>query len=67
MLKDRFFWTSYGKYTAAVIVGLALATFLLGVPEEVTIRLGVGAILGFPAAFGFAMRRPPRNTELPHS
>lgn len=67
MFRDKYFWTSYGKYAAAVVIGMALATFLLGVPAEITVRLGAGAIVSFPVAFGFAMRRPSRNRELPRS
>ena len=61
MLKDRFFWESYGKYSLAVVAGLGLATVALGVPPEVSIRFGAGAVLTFPAAYAYAARRKPEE------
>jgi hypothetical protein len=59
MLKDRFFWESYGKYSLGIATGLALATIGLDVPPEVSVRFGAGAIATFPAAYAFASRRKP--------
>jgi hypothetical protein len=54
MIRDKFFWASYGKFSLAAVAGLALATFVLGVPADVSVRLGVGALFSFPVAYGFA-------------
>jgi hypothetical protein len=61
LLKDRFFWSSYGKFTAAAALGCAVAIVGLGIPVNVALTLTVGAVIGFPAAFAFAQGRPPRD------
>jgi hypothetical protein len=63
MLKERFFWESYGKYSLAVVAGLGLASVALGVPPEVSIRFGAGAVLSFPAAYAIAASRKPDRPD----
>jgi hypothetical protein len=62
LLRDPFFWRSGCKYMLSLVIGFGLATWLLGVPERVSITLAVGAIIGFPVAFALGARRPP-STE----
>lgn len=64
-LREKFFWESYGKFAVAMVLGSGVATLALGVPADVSVRLAAGAVLGFPVAFGFAMRRPPLERDGP--
>jgi len=58
-LKDRRFWLDYAKFLLVIVAGLCIATFLLGVPADVTVRLGAGALIAFPIVLGLAHKRRP--------
>jgi hypothetical protein len=67
MLKDKFFWESYGKFSAVFAAGSALATFGLDVPTDVSVRLLAGGLAAFPVAFamGAKSRQDKDQVEVP--
>ena len=62
-LKDKFFWSSYGKSVLGAVVGAGIATIALGVPANTMAAFTVGAlVMGFPIGYGVASRRPTSDT-----
>ncbi len=65
-LKDKFLWSSYGKFALVATVGFALST-LVGVPASTAVTLAAGAVLSFPAAYGIIRKSEPEQSAPPGS
>jgi thiol:disulfide interchange protein len=67
LYKDPFFWMSGAKFTFALLIGLGLATIMLGISLNTALTMAVGGVLGFPAAFAFGAQRPrPTSGQITH-
>jgi len=63
LYKDAYFWICSVKFLCALLIGLGAATLMIGISVNTALAMGIGGILGFPAAFAFGSERPRQLTH----